>query len=71
MATYQQIQTWVKQRYGFTPKTCWIADVKSQCGLPTRKAPNRISTARIHPCPPEKGEAIRSALRHFGMLEPA
>ena len=33
MATYKQIQTWVKQNHGFVPQTCWIADVKSKSGL--------------------------------------
>jgi len=41
MATYKQIQTWVKQRYWFVPKACWIADVKHMSGLPMRIAPNR------------------------------
>ena len=33
MATYKQIQDGVKKNYGFTVKTCWIADVKEMCGL--------------------------------------
>lgn len=69
MATYKQIQAWVKQYYGFVPATCWIADVKSQSGLPMRKAPNRHSTERVKPCPPEKVESIQVALRHFGMTK--
>jgi hypothetical protein len=27
---------------GLVPKTCWIADVKSDCGLTARTAPNRM-----------------------------
>lgn len=65
MATHKEIQAWVKQTYGFVPETCWIADVKNQCGLPMRKAPNRIGESRIKPCPPEKSGAIRSALKHL------
>lgn len=68
MATYKQIQTWVKQNYGFVPETCWIADIKSQSGLPMREAPNRKGAKRVKPCPPEKAESIRAALRHFGMI---
>ena len=68
MATYQQIQDWVAKNYGFIPETCWIADVKSQCGLTMRKAPNRIGDKRKKPCPKENVEAIRSALKHFGMI---
>jgi hypothetical protein len=68
MATYKQIQGWVKHKYGFIPKTCWIAHVKNMSGLPMRKAPNRKGTERVEPCPPGKVELIRSALRHFGMI---
>ncbi len=68
MATYKQIQAWVRQEYGFTPKTCWIAHVKGLSGLPMRRAPNRRGLERANPCPHEKVEPIRTALRHFGML---
>jgi hypothetical protein len=69
MATYKQIQAWVKQKYGFVPETCWIAHVKHLCGLAMREAPNRQGIERVKPCPPEKVEPIRSAFRHFGMLK--
>ena len=68
MATYQQIQSYVKNRYGFQPKPCWIAHVKELAGLPVRHAWNREGEVRKEPCPPEKVEPIRSALRHFDML---
>jgi hypothetical protein len=68
MATYKQIQDWVKQKYGFIPKTCWIAHVKHMSGLPMRKAPNRQGAVRVEPCPLEKVDAIQSALRNFGMI---
>jgi hypothetical protein len=68
MATYIQIRDRVKQRYGFVSKTCWIADVKYQCGLPMRQAPNRKGVGRLYPCPQEKKAAILDALRHFGMI---
>lgn len=67
MATYKQIQEWVKNAYGFTPKTCWIAHVKSENGKTSRVAPNRIDPgARKHPCPSNKRAVIEQALRHFG-----
>jgi len=69
MATYKHIQDWVKQQYGFVPKTCWIAHVKNISGISTRKAPNRQGALRIYPCPPEKVEYIRAALRHFRMIK--
>jgi hypothetical protein len=69
MATYKAIQARVKSAKGFVPKTCWIAHVKSLNGLTDRVAPNRLSTnERAYPCPPEKGEAIEAAFRHFGMI---
>lgn len=68
MATYKQIQDWVKARYGFIPKTCWIAHVKHISGLPMRVAHNRIGEERVVPCPPEKMGPIQDALRHFGMI---
>lgn len=38
MATYKQIQTYVRTEYGFVPKSCWIAHCKELCGLPLRKS---------------------------------
>jgi len=70
VATYKQIQAFVKKRYGFNPKTCWIAQVKEMCGLSVREAWNRKAALRSVPCPPEKVDAIRSALKHFGMIDP-
>lgn len=69
MATYKQIQLWVKQQFGFVPQTCWIAHVKELSGLPIRLAPNRMNVERAKPCPPNKVESIREALQHFGMIE--
>lgn len=69
MATYSKIQDWVKENYGFTPETCWIAHVKEMSGLKLRKAPNRINpTVRQCPCPQEKINSITSALKHFRMI---
>ena len=68
MATYKQIQDWVKKKYNFVPRTCWIADVKHQAGIPMRKAHNRKGEKRLYPCPQVKIETIRAALRHFGIM---
>ena len=62
MATYKEIQDYVKETYGFLPKTCWIAHMKELCGVPVKNAPNRISpTHREKPCPPEKMLYIKEA----------
>lgn len=69
MPTYKQIQNYVKEKYGFIPKTCWIADLKSQYGLTTKVAYNRKGKKRVHPCPESKKKFIISAFRHFSMVE--
>jgi hypothetical protein len=69
MATYSAIQAWVRREHAFVAKTCWIAHVKSDAGLPVRIAPNRRSASvREVPCPLDKRPAILAALRHFKML---
>ena len=39
-------------------------------GLDMHKAPNAVEQRKheYHPCPPEKVEAIKDALRHFGLI---
>jgi hypothetical protein len=70
MATYRQIQEWVRARDGFVPKTCWIAHVMSDLGLTKSIAPNRASSGhRKYPCPPEKRPAILAAIEHVGMRQ--
>lgn len=68
MATYKQIQSYVQQKYGYQPKTCWIAHVKELSGLPVKKAWNRQGAGREVPCPPEKIPHLQEALRHFGVI---
>jgi hypothetical protein len=69
MATYKQIQSWVKEQYDFMPKTCWIADVKASYGKTSRNASNRIDcNDRKYPCPEKRREAIETALRHFSII---
>ncbi|MEW5937150.1 MAG: hypothetical protein AB1665_04950 [Candidatus Thermoplasmatota archaeon] len=69
MATYKQIQDWIRRNYGYTVKTCWIAHVKEICGLELRNAPNRYDeNIRTNPCPSEKIEPIKQAFKHFGMI---
>jgi hypothetical protein len=68
MAKYQEIQEYIKNKYGYTVKTCWIAHVKELCGLPLNDAPKRISNARTNPCPYDKVDSIRQAFKYFGMI---
>ena len=72
MATYKQIQTYVREHDGSSVKTCWIAHVKADHGLTSRIAHNRASNCqRTHPCPKGRRPAIEAALRHFGMIRGA
>ncbi|MGC8718381.1 MAG: hypothetical protein ACP5TY_00030 [Thermodesulforhabdaceae bacterium] len=69
MATYKEIQEYVKATFGYTPKTCWIAHSKEVYGLSPEVANNRNDmNKREYPCPAEKQEDIRKAFKHFGML---
>ena len=69
MATYREIQEWVRSNYGYTVKTCWIAHVKEMCGLQPNIAPNRFDlTKRLNPCPSNKVGPIKQAFKHFGMI---
>jgi hypothetical protein len=69
MATYGQIQNYIKNKYGYTVKTCWIAHVKEMSGLDVDVAPNRNDIKeREYPCPEDKVEPIKDAFRHFGMI---
>lgn len=68
MATYKEIQDYVRTVSGYTPKTCWIAHCKEIYGLTPRIAPNRQDVAiRKFPCPEDKQEDIRKAFQFFGM----
>jgi len=70
MATYKQIQDYIEENFGYTPKTCWIAHMKELRNLSPKASPNRLSpTERKHPCPSHKQDDLRRAFRHFKMIE--
>ncbi len=60
--TYKEIQAAVKSKYGFVPKSCWIADVKEKMGLPVKRS-HRRKGERMHPCPVTKQKYIEVAIR--------
>ena len=68
--TYKRIQEYVQEKYGFKVHTAYIAEVKRMVGLDMHKVPNAVEQRKheYHPCPPEKVEAIKDALRHFGLI---
>ena len=67
-STYRDIRAYVYARYGFSPRTGWIAHVKELNGLTLRPTHNRYGAMRIDHCPPERRAAIEEVLRHFGIL---
>jgi hypothetical protein len=67
-STYRDIRAYVYARYGFSPRTGWIAHVKELNGLTLRPTHNRHGAMRIDHCPPERRAAIEEVLRHFGIL---
>jgi hypothetical protein len=69
MATYKEIQAYVKEQHGFTVETCHIAHVLDDHVLLSKRAPNRIDPLkRKKPCPNGKRKAIQDAIKHFGMI---
>ena len=68
--TYKMIQEYIEEKYGFKVHTAYIADVKRNLGLPMYDAPNMVEELkqpRRHPTA-EKVEAIKDALKHFGVI---
>jgi hypothetical protein len=69
MATYKEIQEYVKTTFGYLPKTCWIAHAKEINGLAFKVSSRRYDiNKRVCPCPMEKQEDIKRAFKHFSML---
>lgn len=69
MATYKQIQEFVKETYGYSAKSCWIAHMKEVCRLHPKVSARRYSqSSRVHPCPESKQNDIREVFKHFNMI---
>ena len=69
-ATYPQIKSYVMEQTGRKVSTLNISQVKRKCGLDVGECYNKPKSedARQPQCPPEKEEAIKDALKHFGMI---
>ena len=67
--TIKQIQEYTKSHFGYSAKSCWIADVKSQCGIYVKPAWNRIDKKKREvPCPPNKIKEIQEALKFSELI---
>ena len=69
-ATYQEIKDYVKEQTGLSVSFLYISQIKRKCGLEVGLNYNlaKKENAKVPQCPPEKEEAIRAALKHFGMI---
>lgn len=69
-ATYEQIKTYVLEKYGLKVSSLYISQVKRKCGLEIGQNYNlsKKEDAKVPKCPPEKEAAIIDALRHFGVV---
>ena len=69
-ATYQEIKDFVLEYTGLKVSNLYIAQVKQKCGIIERENHNKPKSedAKQPQCPPEKEEAIKEALKHFGMI---
>ena len=68
--TYKMIQEYIEVKYGYNVPTGCIAELKRNLGLPMYDAPNMVEELkqpRRHPTA-EKVEAIKDALKHFGVI---
>lgn len=62
LTTYQQIITYMKQKYGYTAQTCWIAHMKEICGLIPK------NPSRVKPCPTSKQNDFIETFKYFNMI---
>ena len=69
-ATYPQIKDYVLEHSGLNVSSLYISQIKRKCGLDVGDSYNKPKSedAKQPQCPPEKEEAIKEALRNFGMI---
>ena len=69
-ATYEEIQEWVQEKYGFHVTHLNIAKTKRKCGIIERQNYNlpKSENSRSPETPKEKEEAIIDAFVHFKMM---
>ena len=69
--TYEEIKSFVLNKYGFKISTLNISQVKRKCGLDVGESYNKPKKqdSKVPNCTPEKEKAIIDALNHFGMIK--
>jgi hypothetical protein len=69
LPTYADIAREVQRIGEFVPKTCWIAHVKSELGLTTRMAPNRLDVkGRKYPNGDIHHRHARNPARYYWLM---
>ena len=69
-ATYEEIKAYVLENTGLKVSNLYIAQVKQKYGIIERENYNKPKSENVRQpqCPPEKENAIKDALKHFGMI---
>ena len=69
-ATYEEIQEWVQEKYGFHVTHLNIAKTKRKCGIIERQNYNlpKSENSQSPETPTEKEEAIIDAFKHFHII---
>ena len=69
-ATYEEIKAYVLEHTGLKVSNLYIAQVKQKYGIIERENYNKLKSedSRQPQCPKEKEDAIREALKYFGMI---
>ena len=69
-ATYIEIKDYIKDKYGYSIPSLYIAQVKDKLGMEKRDNYNHGSGkgSRVPQCTPEKEEAIIDAFKHFSLI---
>ena len=69
-ATYQEIKDYVWKHSGLNVSSLYIAQVKQKCGIIERENYNKLKAedSKQPQCPPDKENAIKDALKYFGMI---
>ncbi len=69
-ATYEEIKSYVLEKFGLKVSHLYISQVKRKCGLEVGQNYNlpKSASQRAPQCPPEKEKAIIVALEHIQMI---
>ncbi len=69
-ATYEEVQEWVQEKYGFHVTHLNIAKTKRKCGIIERINYNlpKSENSKSPGTPKEKEDAIIDAFKHFQMI---